>query len=342
MKSTAQRLTALAAAFCFLFLAGHTLPAADISKSFKNVKSITIKTVSGDCIVKRGSGDEVKVVVSYTFDEDAFQPVLDQRGTRLVLEERFRSTRWDRGHSGQSSWDITVPDQVEVSFSTASGNLEMSGLNAPEIDASSASGRMRLSSLKGIVSASTASGDIDASGLDGEIKLSAASGNIDVSSSKGTIRVSTASGRIDAKQVDGDLRFSAASGSIRGDGVSGEMRVSAASGDLDLRGVVIKRRSSFSAASGDVELVLGASPADDLRASAASGDVDVSYGGHDIKGYIEMTARAGGNRISAPFNFDREETYFRDGREYVTKIAERGSGPTIELNSASGRVALKK
>jgi hypothetical protein len=39
-----------------------------IEKSFKNVKEVKIKTVSGDCIIKKGSNDEVVVVLTYSYD----------------------------------------------------------------------------------------------------------------------------------------------------------------------------------------------------------------------------------------------------------------------------------
>jgi len=309
----------------------------ELNKTFKGVKEIRIKTVSGDCIVQKGSGDEVKVEVRFTYDERDFEPEMSQRRDRLELAENFRA----RGSSrGQSTWTLTVPEDTDIDFSTASGDLEVTDLKST-IDASTASGDVTLRNIRGEIEISTASGEIEGRKLEGRLEISTASGDVDISDVNGNPEFSTASGNIRAARISGDLKMSTASGNLSVSNAAGEFELSAASGDVDARDLTLTERSSFSAASGDVEVSFAKSPEFDIKVSSASGDAIVNFNGNPIRGYIEMTAKTRNGRIKAPFDFDEEEVYYRGDAEYVTKIARKESdSPRIEISTASGLAAL--
>lgn len=327
----------------FLAILSFSLASAqEISKSFQNVKSVKIKTVSGECVIQKGSSNEVKVVVTHTYSEGEFEPEIEQRGSRLYLTEKFRSRSWRDNYRGTSKWSVTVPADVLVEFSTASGDLEASDLKN-EIEASTASGNVILKNIGGNVKASTASGDIELVDSDGEVKCSTASGAIEWTNVSGYSKASTASGTIRADGVKGEFSMSTASGGIRAKNLSGDMQLSTASGNVDASEVTIAARSSFSAASGDVEVALAKTPEHDLKVTSASGDAILNFGGNEIKGFIEMAARADRGRIRAPFKFDKEETVWRHDQEYMVKTVQKGSGgPMIEVRTASGAAEIKQ
>lgn len=310
----------------------------EISKSFKDVKSIKIKTVSGDCIIDKSAGNEVKVTVSYTYSGDEFEAEMEMRGSRLYLDEHFISRR---GSSrGRSNWRLTVPEGTLVEFSTASGDLEAAGLKN-EFDASTASGDITLRDMGGRLKASTASGNIKISDSDGDLKLGTASGDIEMRNVSGYLKSGTASGGIYAEKLKGELSLSTASGSLRARALNGEMKLSSASGDVDASEITVEGRSSFSAASGDVEVTLAKTPEHDLKVSSASGDAILGFGGNEIRGFIEMTAKLRDGRIRAPFTFDKEETMYRGDHEYMVKSVQKGDGPMIEVRTASGTAEIK-
>lgn len=307
-----------------------------IKKSFKNIKEVKIKTVSGDCIIKKGNGNEVEVILTYSYYDEEYEPKFEQRGDRLILTERFR----DRTSHGRSTWNLTVPEQTNIDFSTASGNLEVEDLQST-IEANTASGNVQLSSMIGEFEVSTASGDVEAKRLQGRVKFSTASGDVDLSGLAGNTKISTASGRIKAIEAEGEIVLSTASGDINVSSSSGEFEVSAASGDVEADNIVLKAESSFSAASGDVEVALGKRPEYDLKVSAASGDATLNFNNNPIKGFIKMTAKARRGRIRAPFKFDDEDYYYKWDDEYVTKTVTRGRAtPVIEISTASGNAVL--
>ena len=70
-----------------------------IEKTFSNVENIRLTTVSGNGTIKKVSGNEVKVVIEFTYNEDHYKPEFDQRGSTLEIKEEFRRSRWTRGYS---------------------------------------------------------------------------------------------------------------------------------------------------------------------------------------------------------------------------------------------------
>lgn len=313
-----------------------------ISKTFKDIRQIKIKTVSGDCIIKRGSSDEIKLTLTYTFSQEDYEPQIEQFGNRLQLRERFRSPGWGGDRSGTATWALTVPENVDVDFSTASGDLKIMGLKS-EIEAGTASGDVLLRQCSGEVSVGTASGEVELEDCDGELKIGTASGDVQISTVSGHTKIGTASGGIRAEGLQGEFKLGTASGSIRARSLLGEMKLSSASGDIEATDVTVTGRSTFSAASGSVEIVLAKNPEDDIKLSSASGDAVLDFNGNKINGYIEMTARVRRGRIRAPFKFDKEDTIYEGDQEYQLKTVQLGSGgPTIEVHTASGDAVIKQ
>jgi hypothetical protein len=213
--------------------------------------------------------------------------------------------RWHGSSSGKVVWTITVPPETEIEFSTASGELS-------------------IAELKSDVKASTASGDIIIEDCSGEFDLNTASGEIQIEGSKGEFELSTASGDIDVEKTQGVFELSCASG------------------DIEAANILIEEESSFSTASGDVEVLLTKSSEYNLELSAASGDVVLDYKDNPIKGTFEFIAKKRSGRIVSPVDFDNEEEFDRGNDVYMKKSFTKGNGsPKILLETASGRAELK-
>ncbi len=274
----------------------------ELHKEFSAKKTLDISTTSGDCIIKQGSADKIIVDVKYNVrPEKAFEPDFKDRSGTLKIKER-----WSGSSSGDVIWTIQVPKEIEIEFSTASGDLTVTDA-VNDINASTASGDITLENVKGSFDISTASGDVDADEIEGEIEISTASGEIKIKDSKGMFELSCASGDVQAERI------------------------------------IIEDVSTFSTASGDVEVSLAKSTEHDLELSAASGDVRLEYNGNNMKGYFELSAKKRSGSISSSVKFDGEDEFERHGRTYVKKYFTAGSKePEIRLSTASGKVTLKK
>lgn len=293
----------------------------EIHKTFKATRIVRINTVSGDCIVKKGSADKIVVDLVYSVEpEGAFEPEFRESGNVLRLKERWTG----RNTSGRVTWTLTVPSSTEIEFSTASGDLSVAGMTKS-------------------IEANTASGSVTVENSEGEFDFGTASGDITVEDVQGEFDLSTASGEIEAYNIRGEIDFSTASGDIDVNDSRGFFDLSCASGEIKASNIIIEEESSFSAASGDVDVKLAESSEYDLELSAASGSVTLDYNGNPIEGYFEFTARKRRGRIVSPIKFDKEEEFERNEQTYMRKSFTKGSStPKVYLSTASGRAILRE
>ncbi len=227
-----------------LLLASGVLagPRKEESQTFEGVEVIRINTISGDCVVQKGAGDEVTVDIDWSYrPRDSFEPKLRQRDKVLKLSEDMYGS-----NSGRSTWTLTVPDGIEIRFGSASGGLEIEDLTG-EFNAETASGDIVAVNCKGDFDLSTASGDVEFRDCEGDFQLSSASGDVEVSDCSGGFEVSTASGSVRAEGVTlSDVSsFTTASGRVvvvLGATAEHDLNVSTASGraTLDYGGNEIK------------------------------------------------------------------------------------------------------
>ncbi len=340
----------LVSSFLFIARAQKT-----IDKTFKAKESVHISTVSGDCVIKKGDGNEIKVHLSYTYDDDCFTARFNEKEDVLEIKEDF-----DGNCRGESNWTITIPENTNVKFNSASGKVAISGVSK-STSVTTASGDVKLSNLKGEVKLNTASGDVNintinaglkvntasgkimAENLEGKIKVATASGDVKITNAKGELKVSLASGEFDADKLEGKIKISAASGDIDIKNANAALKLNCASGDIEAENIIITGESSFSAASGDVGLSLAKSSAYDLTLSSASGDATLNYNGNALNGFYEFTAKVKKGKIISPIKFDKEEVIEKNGKKYDVKSFTKGnSTPVILIKTSSGVAKLVK
>ena len=315
-----HRFPVILLAICILLTLSFAQEEKQFNQTYPAKESVSVKLASGDCLIETGTGDKIVVDVKYSVvPADAFKPEVFETGNSLKITEDWR------GHSsGRVYWTITLPPKTEVSFSSASGDLTITGLQKE-------------------VEASAASGDIRAEKIEGDIEIKTASGDIRIEHCKGDIEISAASGDIEADDLTGDIELSAASGDVEISNSKGLFDLGTASGDIKGKDLIMDGYSTFSAASGDVNIRLAESSRFDLELSAASGDVSLDYNSKTMKGYFELQAKKYSGSISAPYAFDTEEEFERNGQTYEKKSFKRDSdSPRIILHTSSGRASLKK
>jgi len=291
-----------------------------ITKSFDGVKNIRLSTDSGDGIVKKGSGNQVKVTLVYTYEEDEFNPVLEQSGDRLRLKEVF-----DGGsRSGKSTWTLEIPNGIDFNFNTGSGDFEVSGLEI-ELKSNLGSGDVNLNDIKGEFGVNVGSGDVEIDGAEGELKINTGSGDIRV------------------VDTNGEVDLNAGSGKIRLEKTTGIFSVNVGSGDVDGNNLTLDGASSFNSGSGDVEVLLASVLDHDISVNSGSGDALLDFNGKNISGEIIMEANKRNGRIIAPFDFDKEEVIDRGGNSIMRKTVKLGSKDIrIKVSTGSGQAEIKK
>ncbi len=259
-------------------------PKREIVKEFDKKEMVSLKTVSGDCIIKIGTTDKIIVNVTNEYSpRDSFEPSFRERDNALRMKEKMYGS-----NRGSSTWTITVPQGTEIDFSSASGGMLIQDYT-------------------------------------GELRGSTASGDYELLNCKGLFYLKTASGYYEIENCQG------------------EFDIKSASGNIDARGIIITDESEFASASGNVRVTLGATPEHDLNVGSASGKAAIDYGGNKMVGLFELTTRYDHGRIDAPFEFDNEEKFRKNGQRYIMKSFTRESDqPLISIGTASGRASLRE
>lgn len=130
-----------------------------IQKVFQGVSYIDISTISGSCEIVGSDGQEVVVELSYNYKPaNTFEPIFEQDENVLLLEEKMLGS-----NSGYSTWVISVPKNIRIKFTSASGG-------------------MILKDVYGKIKVNTASGNIEADAI-------TISGNSDFGSASGNVRI---------------------------------------------------------------------------------------------------------------------------------------------------------
>jgi DUF4097 and DUF4098 domain-containing protein YvlB len=265
-----------------LFLNVQAGDRKEVNKTFKPKEMVEIKTVSGDCVIKKGSSSEIKVHVVYTYSDDEFKVVFEEEGNTLVMKEDFIKKEGKWSHHGKSHWTVTLPEKTKVKFKSASGDLDANGL------------------MNGL-SAKVASGDITAKDIFGKVHIKSASGDVKINDSSGDMTVEVASGDITLSDVKGTFN------------------IKAASSDIEANGIQFNEESSFKTVSGELLVKLSKSSTVDLSLTTVSGDVTLDYNGNPVKGYFQFKGKKGNISSDVPFDDDEKHSYSPFVTRYFNK-----------------------
>lgn len=290
-----------------------------LNVSFTGIKKIQISTASGNCSLTKASSSSVTVDLKHTYG-DNYNPDVKQEGDRLVIREKFKSN----SSSGNAEWTLTIPDGVEVDFSTGSGNLDASNLTL-DLEVKTGSGDISVRQHKGDLRGNTGSGNITLAEASGEIRANCGSGNIDVEKISGELSVNCGSGDIRLRDSKAIFSANSGSGTVRGT-------------NLTLTG-----SSGFNSGSGDAKVVLASAPTYNITVNSGSGDAILDFNGNPIAGVVVMKANKKNGAIKAPFEFDKTEE-IEQGRDQVVikKTTQRGNSEVkISVSTGSGEAQIK-
>jgi hypothetical protein len=298
----------------------HSQEEKTVEKSFSGISSIDLSTASGDCVIKKGSGDAVQVKVTYTYDDEDFTPKMDQNGSRLKLEEKFHASNT----RGSSKWELEVPDGLAIDFNSGSGDLNVMD-------------------LKGELDYNSGSGDAMVENFDGELKFNSGSGDFHFTKIMGEIKVNSGSGDHHIDGCDVHAKANTGSGDIKVNNSKGGYSLNTGSGDVTGGRLTLSDEGKFNTGSGDVEVVLAAVLVNDISANSGSGDAIIDFNGNKIEGEVVMTCKKRGGNIRAPFPFDKEEEIDRNGETYLKKTAKLGSKDIlIEVGTGTGTAEIRE
>ena len=182
-----------------------------------------------------------------------------------------------------------------------------------------------------VVQASSGSGSVSVTGVSRDVQANSGSGDISVASIGGAATLRTGSGSISAKDVKQGASLSSGSGNILAAlSGQGDVRASTGSGDIQLTGVI----GLVQASSGSGNVHVNGKPTGNWKLSAASGDVRVQLPSE--QGFtIDASTASGDFDVAGPLTVQ--------GKIEKRRIqgTVRGGGPTLQLSTASGDIAVR-
>ena len=241
------------------------------TKTFKlgSDGSLELGNISGDITVKRGGGSDATVeIVKIAHGRDSSDSKA-QLGlvTVDVTEGTGRAEVKARYPSGNQHRNVNV--SVDFNVTAPAGT---------RVTASSISGSIRITEIKGDLSANTISGDVKISGASRINAAHSISGSIEISDVK-------TDGTIEAQTVSGDVRLRRIAAHRAGGGsVSGEITfedldcetasAKSTSGSIMMSGTLARHgHYELKSFSGDVRLTLAGNTGFEIEANSFSGDV---------------------------------------------------------------------
>ncbi len=298
----------------------------NVDETFEGISRIDMEIGSGDCIIVKSKNDKVRVRSDFEFKNEDSKPIIEKRGSKLVIRERRSRNNgvfWNE-RSSKAEWKLEIPNGLMLEFSTGSGDVEVSGVEFTEIELNSGSGKIKCEQVSG------------------EARINTGSGRITLTEHKGDIKTNTGSGNITLTKTTGIVSGNTGSGDIKVEGSVGGFKLNTGSGEIELLKTDIVKRSMLNTGSGEVLVSLSKALTANLSMNAGSGDVTLEYNGNPITGYIEMKAKRE-RRIRAPFKFDRTEKVDHWGNDYIVKsVTIKKDDPEITLATGSGRVTIKE
>ena len=271
-----------------------------IEKSFQDIKKLTADLVLGSCEITKSSDQSVKVKVEYTYDDEDYEVNIEQRDNRVFVEENF----YGNNPRGESKWYIEVPDNIDIRFESATGNLFLENLKL----------------------------SLDANSGTGNITIEKAEGKFELNSGTGNLLIKNSSGEFDLNSGTGNVKITSC---------TGEFKANSGTGDVDVIDISIEKESSFNSGTGDCELSLAIGPKDDLEVNSGTGDAIVDYKDIELKGAFYFTCKESSGSIICPVKFDDETYERRDGEYLEKKYFKKGEGPRIKISTGTGTAELK-
>ncbi len=220
----------------------------DTTLAFDRAGTVTLAIGSGEIIVT--SWDRPQVRVRARSERGEIR--LDATSARLSLE-LFRN------RSGDTRFEVTVPQGVTVGARSTNGDISITG-------------------TKGAVEVSTQNGDLQLQDV-GSVEVRAFSGDVDLRGANGDVEVNALSGDIVLADVKGDVEATAVSGDVELRGITARyVRAKSTSGDIEFDGTVDPAgRYEFGSHSGTVTLVIPKTTSAQLTLSTYTGSIESDF-----------------------------------------------------------------
>ncbi len=198
-------------------------------------------------------------------------PPIRQTGNIVTIGNDVQ--RWD---NVSITYDLTVPQQTQVSAENGSGSIQVYDVRGPA-ELHTGSGTIRADNIAGLVHARTGSGSITIDGAKDEVTADSGSGSIQVNRVEGSVAADTASGQVTVSSASGRIRAVSSSGGVTIQRAQADVEARSSSGSISIDGRPKSARWEARASSGSIHVSLPPGTGFEVDASTTSGSVSTSH-----------------------------------------------------------------
>ncbi|MEM6321020.1 MAG: DUF4097 family beta strand repeat-containing protein [Bacteroidota bacterium] len=295
-KKTLFTNTLLIAFLMPLFLHGQ-----EVNETYKDVAYLDVELATGEVTIKKSKNSQVSVRGKY--DDDRVKVTIDYSGNSLSIKEK---NRYGNNNGGRGSiWTIEVPDGLDISASSGTGDVLVSGIKA-DFEGNSGTGDVEVADIEG---------RIDLNSGTGSVIVRNAKGRFDLNSGTSNVLVSNAEGKFDANSGTGNVKFEK---------------------------VHPTSSSTLNSGTGNVKFVLSDKLEADLELNSGTGDAVLDFDGQKVEGDFEMSCGLNSGTIVAPFQFDTERKVGSKYNGHWEKTAKVGKAEyDVEVSTGTGRAEIR-
>jgi DUF4097 and DUF4098 domain-containing protein YvlB len=224
----------------------------DTTVAFPRDGVVDLSTFSGDIAVTGWTRTEARIVATTERGQLRWRV----SSGRITIE-----TESYRGRTGETRYELSVPEGVRVIMRTTSGDLVARGVKGP-VDAHTSNGDIEVVDAGERVELETLNGDIRGSRLRGEVEATSVNGDVTLDDVEAR--------SVHVESTGGDLVL----GNIR----SGDVSAETVSGEVEFRGAIqAGGQYEFNSHSGDIVLTVPANVAARFSVETYSGEVDSDF-----------------------------------------------------------------
>jgi DUF4097 and DUF4098 domain-containing protein YvlB len=224
----------------------------DTTFAFPQDGVVDLTTISGDIVVTGWNRGQASVRASTERGRLRWRI----SSSRITIE-----TESVRGRTGQTRYELSVPEGVRVILRSTSGDLTTRGVKGP-VDAHTTSGDIEVTDAGARVDLETLSGDVRASRLRGEVEASTISGSVEITDAGGP--------SVHVESTSGDLILA----NVR----SRDVSTSTVSGEVEYRGTIESGGTyEFQSHSGTITLVIPSNASARFSVETFNGELDSDF-----------------------------------------------------------------
>lgn len=288
----------------------------NIKESFDNVQKVKIDVAIGDIAIEKSTTGQTILTGEYDTDKLDVE-ILFSNGKLSVVE---KTKRRNSNGSIDSHYKLQIPDGMEMNLNTGTGDIAIAGVAAD-------------------ANVNTGTGKIVAVNYTGDLKLNSGTGSVQLMGSKGELSLNSGTGTVSMTNCQGELNANSGTDDVVMENVSGVVSANSGTGNVSAKNINLEGNGNFNSGTGNVQVTLSNPVSKNLSVNSGTGSATLDMNGQSFDGTLVMTCGEQGGSISAPFNFDKEETKDKTIKKYKYF---GDSGVELKVSTGTGKAKVIK